>query len=182
MKLETKRLILREYGVKDIKEIIENINNLKVSRYLLVVPHPYTMEDAKWWIGHCKEQQKENPRKSYQFAIGLKSEGKLIGGCGIGSVDEYQGTGELGYWLGEKYWRQGYMTEVGNKLIEFAFQKLKLRKLKIPAFTANQASNGLAKKLGFKLEGTLTQHCRAKSTGKIHDENIYGLLKKEWKK
>jgi len=74
------------------------------------------------------------------------------------------------------------MTEATTKIIDFTFNRLKLRKLKILCFVENKASNGLAKKLGAKLEGTLRKHCRAKSTGKIHDENIYGLLKEEWKK
>lgn len=72
------------------------------------------------------------------------------------------------------------MTEATEKIIDFAFNKLKLRKLKIPAFAVNKASNGLAKKLGFILEGTLRKNCRAKSTGKIHDENIYRMFREEW--
>ena len=82
MKLETKRLILREIQMEDIKDLVENINNLKVSRYLLVVPHPYSLEDAKWWVNHCKERIKEKPRTSYEFSIALKPGNKVIGGCG----------------------------------------------------------------------------------------------------
>lgn len=168
--------------MKDIKDIIENINNLKVSRYLLVVPYPYKIKDAKWWINHCKKQEKAKPRKSYEFNIELKSEKKIIGGVGITHIDAYQGTATLGYWLGEKYWKKGIMTEAAKKIIDFGFNKLKLRRIDVEAFTKNKDSNALIKKLGFTYEGTLRRAKRAKSTGKIHDENIYGLLREEWKK
>jgi len=182
MKIETKRLILRPPALKDAKDIVENINNINVSRHLLVVPHPYSLKDAKWFINHCKKKAKEKPRTTYEFSIELKEEGRVIGGFGVTKVDRWHGTADLGYWLGEKYWRKGYATEATEKIIDFAFNKLRLRRLRIPAFVENKASNEFARRLGFKLEGTLRKHCKAKSTGKIHDENTYRLLKEEWKK
>ncbi len=74
------------------------------------------------------------------------------------------------------------MSEAVNKLISYAFNELKLRRLTIPAYFENRASNGLALKLGFKLEGRLRDYQIAKSTGKMHDANLYSLLKREWKK
>lgn len=168
--------------MKDVKDLVENINNIKVSRNMLPVPYPFTMKDAKWWVAHCKEKAKEKPRTSYEFAIELKSEKRLIGGFGLIDVNRFRGTAELGYWLGEKYWRKGYGIEAATKVLDFAFNKLRLRKIKIPAFKENKASNALVRKLGFKLEGRLRKHAISKATGKIHDENIYGLLKEEWRK
>jgi ribosomal-protein-alanine N-acetyltransferase len=181
MELKTKRLILRDIEAEDADSIRENINNIKVSRYLLTVPSPYTRKDAKWWVNHCKEQQNKKPRTSYELGIVMRPNKEVIGGVGLSKVERYQGTAEAGYWLGEKYWRKGIMTEAVSKVIDFAFYKLKLRKIKIPIFVENEASNGLARKLGAKLEGVFKKQCRVKSTGKIHDENVYGLLKENWK-
>lgn len=182
MKLETKRLILRPPTMKDIEDIIENINNLKVSRNLLVVPYPYKIKDAKWWVNHNREQEKAKPRKSYEFNIELKSEKKIIGGVGLSHLDLYQGTATLGYWLGQKYWKNGYGTEAAAKIIDFGFNKLKLRRIDVEAYAENTASNALIRKLGFTYEGTLRKAKRAKSDGKIHDGNIYGMMKEEWVK
>jgi len=66
-------------------------------------------------------------------------------------------------------------------MINYAFDKLKLRRLMIPAFATNKGSNGLAKSLDFTFEGILRQAVKCKATGKIHDENVWGLLRKEWK-
>ena len=182
MILTTKHLILRQPKIKDAKDIIEGINNLNISKWLLVVPYPYTMKDARWYINHCAEKNKQKKKDSYSFSIELKSEKKIIGGCGISKIDNHSKTAELGYWLNENYWRQGLITEAINVLIEFASKKLKLRRLTIPAYSDNKASNALAKSLGFKYEGRLRKVAFCKATGKIHDENVYGLLKEEWKK
>lgn len=182
MKIETKRLVLRNIKKKDADSLRRNINNLNVSKWLLVVPYPYTKKDALWWINRCLEKQKEKPRKSYDFHITIKPNSEVVGGAGLSKVDLKQGTAEAGYWLAEKYWRQGYGFEAVSSVINFAFKKLKLRKITIPVFADNKASNGLAKKLGANLEGTLRKQVISKASGKLHDENIYGLLKEEWRK
>lgn len=182
MKLETKRLILRPPTIKDAKAICENINNLNISKWLLVVPYPYTMKDARWYINHCAEKAKQKIKTGYGFSIELKSEKKIVGGCGLSNLDPSQGTADIGYWLGEKYWRQGIIQEAVTELINFGFKKLKLRRLQIPAYSDNVPSNGVAKKLGFTFEGVKRKAAVSKATGKIHDENVWSLLKEEWKK
>lgn len=182
MKLTTKRLILRYIKRADAESIRKYINNLNVSRYLLAVPYPYTKKDVEWWVNECQKRQGRKPRDSYELAITIKPDTKVVGGVGLSKVDKTNGTAEIGYWIAEPYWRQGYVSEAVIKMIGFGFNKLKLRRLVIPAFAENKGSNGLAKKLGFKYEGCLRQAAKCKATGKIHDENIYGLLKKDWRK
>lgn len=182
MRLETERLILREPTIKDAKYIQENINNIKISKWLLVVPYPYTLKDAEWYINHTIEKSKKKEKDSYDWGIELKSEKKIIGGIGLSKIDLDQGTADTGYWLGEKYWRKGIITEAEKVVLDFAFNKLKLRRIQIPAYSENKASNAVAKKLGFTFEGKLRKVVKCKATGKIHDENVWGLLKEEWKK
>lgn len=105
MKLITKRLILRPLKDSDAKSVSENINDLDISKWLLVVPYPYNLKDAKDWIKHNKEGWKKKKKKDYSFGIELKKEKKIIGGMGIHKIDKFHGKAEVGYWLGKKYWR-----------------------------------------------------------------------------
>lgn len=182
MRLETKRLILRDLTIKDKGSFIKNINNLKVSRYLALVPYPYTKKDFNWWINECKKKSKEKLRTIYDFNIELKSTKEVIGAIGVSKIDKFNGTATIGYWLGEDYWRQGIMSEAVRKIIYFCFKTLKLRRINVSASPKNKASNSLIKKMGFKYEGRKRKSLRMKSTGKIHDQNIYGLLKSEYQK
>jgi ribosomal-protein-alanine N-acetyltransferase len=182
MELNTARLRIREIEKSDASDLIENINDLEVSKNTLTFPHPYDDKEANLWINKCQEEARKKPRTTYDFAIELKSEKKLVGGIGLTNIDSFQGKTEIGFWLGKKYWRQGLMTEAINAMLEFAFNKLFLRRIEWYTFSDNEASNALAKKMGFTLEGTLRRGARSKANGFVHDENFYGLLKEEWLK
>ncbi len=180
MILRTPRLILRPLKDSDARSVAENINNLNISRWLLVVPHPYSLKDARVWIKGNKEKWQRKPVEDYVFGMDLKSEHKIVGGIGIHNVDRYEGSGEVGYWLGERYWGQGYGSEALTAVVDFAFNRLKLRRLEAGVFDGNPSSGKLLEKLGFRLEGTKIKAKRCKATGEIHDEHIYGLLREEY--
>ncbi len=180
MKLETERLILREAELSDVKELVENLNNIKISGWIATMPYPYEEKDAKWWLDENEKKKKANPRRDYHFRIVLKETGEVIGSIGIFGFDENKVKSELGYWLAEPYWRKGYMKEAVKEIIKFGFEKLGVGKINIPAFSTNIGSNELARSLGFTLEGKLRKNARCMANGNIHDENVWGLLREEY--
>ena len=182
MRIVTERLVLRELSEKDIHPIALHAGKKSVSQFLLVVPHPYTKKHAKEFVMYARKKASAKPRTSYEFGIELKEVQGLIGVIGLTHVDSFQGTAGIGYWLAEPHWRKGYMTEAFAATLDFAFTKLKLRRINIEAFIENEASNGLIRKMGFTHEGTHRKKVRSKATGKIHDEHVYGLLREEWMK
>lgn len=181
MELTTERLVLRELEKKDAKNIQELLKNIEISSKMLVVPHPYQLKHAKTFIQDAIDHREKHPRKNYVFAVTLKPNKELIGIVDLRKVDKFHGTAEIGYWLGQKYWGQGIMTEAGKEVIKFAFNKLKLRRVNADAYADNPASNKVITKLGFKFEGRFRKSLRCKADRKIHDTNNYGLLKEEWK-
>ncbi len=182
MKVVTKRLILRDLKLSDVAQIALHANNIKIAKQIFSFPFPYSLNDAKSFVKKCMQHTKEKPRGFYEFGIVLKTEKKVIGMISLTKVDRFHGTTTMGYWLGEKYWRKGYMTEALEKMIAFTFTKLKLRRINIMAITSNNASTGLIRKMGFRHEGTMIKDVRNKATGKIHDHHFYGMLKEEWDK
>ena len=44
--IETERLILRQYSLNDVDDMVEGLNNLNVTKWLAGAPYPYTKEDA----------------------------------------------------------------------------------------------------------------------------------------
>lgn len=182
MQIKTKRLLLRNIEKKDAKSIVENINNLDVSKWLLVIPYPYKLKDANWWINKAKKQEKEKPRKDYTLGIALKQENKIIGAIGIHHIEYNQGKAAIGYWLGTKHHNQGYGSEALKAVINFAFNKLKLRRLEAGVYTGNNPSSALLERFGFKKEGLKRESAICMADGKIKDERIYGLLKRGYRK
>lgn len=182
IKLETQRLVLRKPRMSDYKDIYEGINNYEVVKYLLVVPYPYSKEDAKEFIKRCTEKWKEKEKKTYKFFIELKEEAKVIGVIDLHNVNKVQGTAETGSWLNENYHRKGYMTEAKIAVNEFAFNELGLRRLETSTFEVNKASKKTQLRMGYQIEGFHKEYAVCKANGKIHNGYSFGLLKRDWKK
>lgn len=181
IKLETKRLILREWIKKDVEDLIEGLNNIEVSKWLAFVLYPYTKDDAEKWIEFCVENAKKGENRSYDLAVELKSEKKVIGGVSLDKINKFQGTAGGGIWINAKYHGQGYGTEAFGKRIDFAFNKLELRRLENGFLDGNPSSFKMQEKFGYKIEGMRRKAFRCMADGEIKDEYITGLLKDEWK-
>ena len=84
--IETDRLVLRQYKLEDVDDIVEGLNNLNVTKWLQGAPYPYTKKDALDFIN------KSIDNSLYNFAIILKSENKVIGGTQLTNIDWHNGT------------------------------------------------------------------------------------------
>ena len=183
MRLETKRLILREWRKTDAEDLVEGLNDFRVAKWLAFVPHPYAKKNAEEWIKYCIENSKKGKgRSSYDFAIELKSEKKVIGGISLDRISKQHGTAGGGIWLKTKYQGGGYGSEAFGEKIKSAFETLKLRRLENGFFEGNSSSFKMQKRFGYKIEGTRRKAFRCMADGKIKDECITGLLKEEWRK
>src|SRR3990167_5108329 len=131
-RIVTKRLILRKVGERksDADDIAEACNNLNVTKWLLLLPYPYTKQDAINWINSCEKNYKKKEVESYEFAVELKKDKKLIGGVSLMKVDKDQGTANVGYWVNAKDHRMGYGSEALRAVLDFAFKDLKLRRIR----------------------------------------------------
>ncbi|MDR1346276.1 MAG: GNAT family N-acetyltransferase, partial [Bacteroidales bacterium] len=86
---------------------------------------------------------------------------------------------EMGYWLGEKYWSKGIMTEVIKEMVCYVFLHFpELKKIYATSFGFNIASQRVLQKAGFECEGVLKQ--AAIKNGKVIDLHYYSMLKSQW--
>jgi len=172
--IETERLILRQWKLEDVNDVVEGLNNLNVTKWLAQVPLPYTEEDAKSFINKSIENN------LYNFAIVLKEENKVIGGTQLTNISYIHGTAGGGIWVNEKYQGKGYGTEAFGARIKYAFEELGLRRLENGYFKENEKSHKMQLRFGYKDEGIRRKKFISQSTGNYEDEYITGLLKEEW--
>jgi RimJ/RimL family protein N-acetyltransferase len=125
--IETERLILREFREEDWKAVHEYASDLEVVRYMDWGPN--TEEETRNFIRRAISQQNEKPRRNFTLAIVLKSENRLIGGCGIIISDPANQQGYIGYCLNRSFWSRGYATEDAKALVRFGFEKLNLHRI-----------------------------------------------------
>ena len=188
--METQNFELREWQLSDAKSLAEHANNINIWNSVRdYFPHPYLEEDGKHFI----EMVLNNPHPMRRTVIGqmpieffsdlqppmdfaIVVDGNAVGGIGIvPQKDVERITAEIGYWLGEKYWNRGIMSEAVKRMVKYAFANFELQKLYAPVFDFNIASQKVLQKAGFEREAILKQ--AAIKNGKIIDMHYYSLFK-----
>jgi RimJ/RimL family protein N-acetyltransferase len=97
-------------------------------------PHPYTIADAYKFL---QRTIGEEPAMHFCIDVAIKAVAGI--GIRIGS-DVHRYTAELGYWLGEKFWGRGIMSEAVAAFKDFCFNNFQLRWLYAEPFANNHAS------------------------------------------
>jgi RimJ/RimL family protein N-acetyltransferase len=110
----------------------------------------------------------------------LKSDNRVIGGCGLRIKNPILREGDLGYAFNQLYWGQGYATEATRALIQFGFTKLKLHRLWATCDQKNRASARVLEKAGLRYEGLMRENMILKK--RWRDTRLYALLDKDFKK
>ena len=77
------------------------------------------------------------------------------------------------------FWRRGLAKEAVLEVLRYSFEELGLYRMGAVTYPANDASNTMLKKLGFKQEGVLRGYLFQRGTS--HDALIFSLLEPEWK-
>jgi RimJ/RimL family protein N-acetyltransferase len=176
MKLETERLILRDFIKDDWQRVLEYQSDPLYLRYYEWTER--TPEAVQEFVGWFLDQQKENPRIKFQLAVVLKSNNLLIGNCGV-RLDEAAATeASIGYEYDPKHWNHGYATEAAHAIVDFGFRHFGVHRIWADLVADNIGSAHVLEKLGMQLEGRLRDKSYFKD--RWWDELIYAILSEEW--
>jgi ribosomal-protein-alanine N-acetyltransferase len=118
--------------------------------------------------------------EGYNFHVYDRATNLLVGGIGLNQVKRgIAQSGIIGYWVGERYARQGF-TEASTRLVtSFAFETLGLHRVEATCIPTNEASKRLLAKLGFQQEGYARQYL--KIAGEWADHLLFAMIREEWK-
>jgi ribosomal-protein-alanine N-acetyltransferase len=97
--------------------------------------------------------------QAYPFFIFRTDDDALVGGLALANIRRgVAQTASLGYWVGEPYARQGFMTRAVTALVPAAFDLLRLHRVEAACIPTNIASVKLLEKTGFQREGYARQY------------------------
>jgi len=114
--------------------------------------------------------------QGYAFLIARGTDNVLVGGLTLANIRRgVAQAGSLGYWMGQPFVRNGYMTAAVRALIPFAFSTLRLHRLEAACIPTNLASIRLLQKTGFVREGYARDYLCI--NGIWQDHLLYGRLK-----
>lgn len=173
--IETERLILREICYRDAENMFEYAKLPNVGPSAGWEPHR-TIDDTKAIIEVFLNKKKYG--QLGVFAIILKSEKKMIGTVELHSyVPGFKA--ELGYTISPYYWGNGYAYEASVALLNWAFEKLGLKRIECTTFVSNSQSKRVCEKLKLRFEGVRMKGYMLYD-GSIHDVFAYAITNEEY--
>jgi ribosomal-protein-alanine N-acetyltransferase len=145
--LKTGRLTLRQLAIHDEQEIFALRSDNEINKYL-DRKRAETVDDARSFIDKISENINKND--SVYWAITISDNNILIGTiCLFGFSDENDKC-EVGYELLTNFQGQGIMREALEKVIDYAFNTIKVKKIEAFFHRDNQSSIKLLEKFSFR--------------------------------
>ena len=139
------------------------------------LPEPYPEDGAKEWIQYAVPRHKKG--REYSFVV-VNSSSEIVGVCGL-IVNQVENKAELGYWIGHKYWDQGYATAAVHEALDYAFKLKDFDSIFALPLERNKASRMVLEKNGFKhIETQKNTDPNWEETDRIA---VYEISSKEWK-
>ena len=144
--LSTERLILRQLLIDDEQEIFTLRSDKEINKYL-DRQLSNTVADARKFIKIINENTNKNV--SVYWAITLGDGNKLVGTICLYGFSDDNDNCEIGYELLANFQGQGIMKEAVEKVIDYAFNTIKVKNIEAFLHRDNQPSIKLLEKLSF---------------------------------
>jgi len=153
--LQGERCLLRAYSSGDAPALQAQADNPNVSYNLFEgFPSPYLAEHAKAWC----DRDANSGQFGYVWAITVG--GSVAGTIGLQPLDKpgLRCNAEIGYWLGEPFWRRGIASDAVRQATDWAFAALApVTRIYAPIYARNEGSQAVARKCGYVREGVQKQ-------------------------
>lgn len=150
----TEEVVLRQITESDTDNIVKWRNAPDVKKNLYTQA-PLTTEQHLNWL-----KNKVNTGYCAQFIIEVHSPDSMrsIGTVFIKNIDRINLKGEYGIFIGESDARgKGFALKATVKILQHAFEELKLNRIYLTVFSDNLAAINVYQKAGFVQEGILKQ-------------------------
>lgn len=169
--LHGQRCTLRALVPADAPSLREHADDEVVWRTLFEgFPRPYTLADARAWCGSQRPD-------AAGHVWGIEVDGAIVGCIGLRpDAGWLRCNAEVGYWIGQAYWRRGITSEALALVTAWAWDRLpELTRLYAPIFAFNQGSQAVARRCGYVKEGELRRS--AIKAGRVIDRVLYAAYR-----
>lgn len=176
IRLETKRLVLRRFEMKDTEEMYINVtSDSMVNKFLTWQLHNNssdTMSLLNEWIDRYQDNER------YCWAIELKENNQVIGTIASPTVRNRTDTVDVTYCIGSKWWGKGLATEALQVVVDFFFEVVEANRIEAGYDVNNPNSGRVMEKIGMQKEGIMRQAGR--NNQGLFDIVQCSILRKEW--
>jgi GrpB-like predicted nucleotidyltransferase (UPF0157 family)/GNAT superfamily N-acetyltransferase len=147
MKLETERLILREFTIDDLEAFALLMSDPEVMRFSITGP----MTDREQVRNYLQKRILDHYAKyGYGVYAAIQKKDNCLVGC-VGLINQNidgESKTELGYRFHPNYWNQGLATEAALAICQYTFDRLGIDEFISIIESQNKRSLELAKRIG----------------------------------
>ncbi|MEM1345278.1 MAG: GNAT family protein [Pseudomonadota bacterium] len=175
--IQTQRLTLRPPHMRDFEDWA---SLRRESRAFLVPWEPLWARDHLTsrafrnrvaWAERAIRQNEAMP-----LFLVRREDGQILGGITLSNIRRQPSqAATLGYWTGEPFTRQGYMSEALAAVRDYAFSTLDLSRLEAACLPDNTASRRLLERCLFKYEGVAQAYLQI--NGRWRNHVLYAALR-----
>ncbi|HAA27054.1 MAG TPA: N-acetyltransferase [Cyanobacteria bacterium UBA8553] len=148
MKIETRRLQLRQFIPDDADDLYRIYNHLDLFQYMSN-EKPLLRDQTRLLIYEFIENWQQH--NFGVWAVIEKKHKKLIGHCGFKFLENTKEI-QMGYLLLKSHWGRGLGTEAAEAVLKYGFEVAKLKRIVAIAKPENIASLRVMQKVGMKYE------------------------------
>ena len=170
--LQGERCLLRALVPEDAPALVAHADNPAVARNLFDgFPQPYTLEAATAWATHAANSG------AFGRVWAIVVDGGLVGCIGLAQETGWlRCNAEIGYWIGEAYWRRGIGSDAVRQVTDWAFAAVpEVTRIHAPIFSWNEGSQAVVRKCGYVREALLRQS--AIKDGEVIDRVLWATYR-----
>jgi RimJ/RimL family protein N-acetyltransferase len=178
--LETERLLLRQFDLRDADLLVELDGDPRVMRYI-TGGTPTSRDEVEGevlpaFLGYYRRYA------GYGFwAVIEKSTGDFLGWFHYRPApDAPQNEPELGYRLRFDVWGKGYATEGARALIAKGFNEFEVQRVVASTMAVNTASRRVMEKSGMRFIRAFVADWPVSIPGDEHGDVEYAISRSEW--
>ncbi|MFC7155872.1 GNAT family N-acetyltransferase [Halomarina halobia] len=161
---------LRTVEEEDLDFLQRTINDPAVRRFLSARAPINGRQEREWY----EERGSSDEHVNLLVCRGEEP----MGSIGLHPRDPTGVNAEIGIFLAEDYWGEGYGTDASRLVTDYAFRERRNHRVTARVFDGNAGSRRIWEKLGFRHEGT---HVESEFVdGEYVDVHFYAVLADEW--
>ena len=172
--IKTERLLLRPWDDLDADELYELAKEPEIGYWCGWEPHK-SIRDSLFFLHNFLEVKET-------YAVCLKDSGRIIGSISLtfdGELIKNEDECELGFWIGKEYQNNGFAFEATIRIIDHAFNDLKMNKIWCECFEGNYKSLNMQEKLHFDFE-RYREKTDAINANQKQKRCVNSLIKEKW--
>jgi RimJ/RimL family protein N-acetyltransferase len=172
-RLETSRLILREYRADDFEAYASFMADPDVARY--IAPAPMSRADS--WRSLASSIGHWTLRGYGTWAVERKDDHAFIGRVGMINPEGWPAL-EVGWTLGQPYWGKGYATEAASAAMRYAFLTQPVDRI----ISCIDPENAPSQQVAMRIGETKGERRALSVGGKDYPVDIWAISRTDWQK